>query len=552
MFNVHLDTVAGHVPPAFDGRRFTGRGAVDAKGPAVALLAGLRAAASHPAVGRDVTVLLQAVAGEEGGALGTYGTRPLLEAGHHGRLNVFCEPTGLRALPRATASMTARITVTGEDAVDDHPDAGHNATVLLGFLAQHLAAHLDGAVPGARVCLAGLHTGRTHNRVHGAGTLLVNLSYRTTADGRHLKAAVTRHVTGGLLRFTELFASTREFARTARDATDITRLGWDKHGLPALDNGDAWAEALLARAGARPANGDPGFTCDAIWAAGLDDAFTAVLGPGDLATNHAHARRGVRRPRRPGGLRGRHPPPGHPLRRRPPTRPSRKEPRMTVSTTSPATSDHASVLVGHAELHAALTGLFTGHGIPAPRARLAADALCHGDLTGLDSHGVFNLSRLYLPLLESGRCDPRAEPRTVTDLGACAVVDARRALGLWAAAEAMDDAVARARRHGVGLLSVHGATHFGCAGFHAVRAAHAGMIGVVASNCGGQRIARPPGGAVAMLGTNPLSVAAPALDGHPFLLDMSTTVAPTGRVRVAARRGTPVPAGWLEDASGDP
>jgi len=225
---------------------------------------------------------------------------------------------------------------------------------------------------------------------------------------------------------------------------------------------------------------------------------------------------------------------------------------MTVSTASPATADHPPVLVDHAELHAALTGLFTGHGIPAPRARLAADALCHGDLTGLDSHGVFNLARLYLPLLESGRCDPRAEPRTITDLGACAVVDARHALGLWAAAEAMDDAVARARRHGIGLLSVRGATHFGCAGFHAVRAAHAGMIGVVASNCGGQRIARPPGGAVAMLGTNPLSVAAPALDGHPFLLDMSTTVAPTGRVRVAARRGKPVPVGWLEDAAGNP
>ncbi|MFF0461870.1 M20/M25/M40 family metallo-hydrolase [Streptomyces mexicanus] len=289
MFNVHLDTVAGHAPPAFDGRTFTGRGAVDAKGPAVALLAGLRAAAAHPAVGRDVTVLLQAVAGEEGGALGTYGTRPLLEAGHHGRLNVFCEPTGLRALPWATASMTARITVTGEDAVDDRPDAGHNATVLLGFLAQHLAAHLDGAVPGARVCLAGLHTGHTHNRVHGTGTLLANLSYRTTADGGHLKDALTRHVTEGLARFTELFAGAGEFARTARDASRITRLTWDKHGLPALDNRDPWAEALLTRAGARPAGDAPGFTCDAVWAAGLDDAFTAVLGPGDLAANRAHA-----------------------------------------------------------------------------------------------------------------------------------------------------------------------------------------------------------------------------------------------------------------------
>jgi LDH2 family malate/lactate/ureidoglycolate dehydrogenase len=75
---------------------------------------------------------------------------------------------------------------------------------------------------------------------------------------------------------------------------------------------------------------------------------------------------------------------------------------------------------------------------------------------------------------------------------------------------------------------------------------------VVASNCGGQRIARPPLGAAALLGTNPLSVAAPALEGFPFVLDMSTTVVPTGRVRTAAGRGLPVPEGWLTDHQGRP
>lgn len=209
-----------------------------------------------------------------------------------------------------------------------------------------------------------------------------------------------------------------------------------------------------------------------------------------------------------------------------------------------------TVLVDHQELHAAVTACFTARGLPSARAGTAAAALCYGDLTGLDSHGLANLSRLYLPLFDAGRVDPVAEPDTVTDLGACALVDSRRALGLWAATEAMDSAVARARRHGIGLVSVRNATHLGCAGFHAARAASAGMIGVIASNCGGQRIARPPGGALAMLGTNPLSVAAPALDGHPFVLDMSTTVVPTGRIRAAARRGQPVPEGWLEDRAG--
>ncbi|WP_053913868.1 Ldh family oxidoreductase [Streptomyces sp. TP-A0875] len=208
------------------------------------------------------------------------------------------------------------------------------------------------------------------------------------------------------------------------------------------------------------------------------------------------------------------------------------------------------VRVPYTALLGATAACFTRLGVPPARSRLAAEALCHGDLTGMDSHGVFNLARLYVPLLESGRADPAAEPTVLRDLGACVLVDHRRALGLWAASEGMDLAVRRAADHGIGLVSVRGATHFGCAGVHALRAAARGMIGVVASNCGGQRIARPPLGAAALLGTNPLSVAAPAVEGRPFVLDMSTTVVPTGRIRTAARDGRPAPEGWLTDDAG--
>ncbi|MFC7342943.1 Ldh family oxidoreductase [Saccharopolyspora griseoalba] len=212
----------------------------------------------------------------------------------------------------------------------------------------------------------------------------------------------------------------------------------------------------------------------------------------------------------------------------------------------------SDVTIPHEELHALVSGAFTERGVPADRAATAASALCHGDLCGFTSHGVFNLPRLYLPLFESGRVDPRAELTTGTDLGACASVDAGRALGLWAAAEAVDRAVERAEEHGIGLLAVRGATHFGCVGFHAARAAERGMIGVVAGNCGGQRIARPPLGALTMLGTNPLAIAAPALPDHPFVLDMSTTAVPTGKVRLAAADRTEIPAGWLADDAGRP
>ncbi|MFV0138024.1 M20/M25/M40 family metallo-hydrolase [Streptomyces sp. HMX87] len=291
MFNVHLDTVSGLEPVRFDGSRFTGRGAVDAKGPAVALLAGVRAAiAGHAAIGRDVGVLMQVVSGEEGGAMGTFGTRPLVEAGYFGRLNVFCEPTGLRHLPRSTASMTACVTVDGEGSVDDRPDAGHNATVLLGFLAQHLAGALDSRAPGGRVCIAGLHTGKLHNRVYGQGRLLLNISYGSAAQGAVFEAAVAEAVASGVGQFAERFADCRNLVRTALDATSITRLEWDKRGLPCLDNADPWCEAVLSSAGvARVPDSEPAFTCDAIWMDGVPGAFTTVLGPGSLDANNAHA-----------------------------------------------------------------------------------------------------------------------------------------------------------------------------------------------------------------------------------------------------------------------
>lgn len=291
MFNVHLDTVAGLEPVGLHDGRFTGRGAIDAKGPAVALLSGIRAAVNvEPALGREVSVLVQAVAGEEGGAMGTFGTRPLVEQGYVGRLNICCEPTGLRYLPRSTASMTARVCVDGHSAIDDRPDAGHNASVLLGFLAQHLAARLDPANRPGRLCIAGLHTGDRHNRVYGSGELLLNLSYATTREGAAAEAALPAEIDSGLTRFRDLFADTREFARTAGDAQKITRVEWLKRGLPCLNNTDPWAEELLTRAGVVRWPADkPGFTCDAIWLHELADGYTAVLGPGHLDTNHAHA-----------------------------------------------------------------------------------------------------------------------------------------------------------------------------------------------------------------------------------------------------------------------
>lgn len=222
------------------------------------------------------------------------------------------------------------------------------------------------------------------------------------------------------------------------------------------------------------------------------------------------------------------------------------------TTQTDTTQTERRLRVRHADLLDFTTAVFTACGLPPERARGAARTLCYGDLTGMTSHGLANLTRLYLPLFDEARVNPDAELHVVADRGAAVLIDADRALGLWAAGAAMELAAGRAARYGIGMVAVRRATHLGCAGHHALRAVERGMIGLVTSNCGRQRIARPPGGAVAMLGTNPLSIAAPAGPHPPFVLDMSTTAAPTGRIRQAARSGRPVPEGLLCDDRGAP
>jgi acetylornithine deacetylase/succinyl-diaminopimelate desuccinylase-like protein len=180
--------------------------------------------------------------------------------------------------------------VAGRDAIDDQPGAGHNASVLLGFLASYLAEVLPGGAEDARVCIAGLHTGTLHNRVYGRGQLLLNLAYGSTSTGRLLEAVTETAVAEGVARFRGRFRGHRDLALTAAEADSVTTVEWLKRGLPALSGTDPWVDLIAAEAGlARWPDGDLAFTCDAIWMHGLKDAATIVLGPGDLVEGNAHA-----------------------------------------------------------------------------------------------------------------------------------------------------------------------------------------------------------------------------------------------------------------------
>ncbi len=77
------------------------------------------------------------------------------------------------------------------------------------------------------------------------------------------------------------------------------------------------------------------------------------------------------------------------------------------------------------------------------------------------------------------------------------------------------------------------------------------MIGIAMSNAPASIL--PTGGARPMLGTNPMSIAIPAGEYPPLVLDMASSVVAKGKIIFAAKRGdATIPKGWAVDEHGHP
>ena len=131
---------------------------------------------------------------------------------------------------------------------------------------------------------------------------------------------------------------------------------------------------------------------------------------------------------------------------------------------------------------------------------------------------------------------------------ALALVDGHRGFGYVVGVRAIDLAITKAREVGTGTILVRHSNHFGQAGYHAERAARAGMIGLVMTNARAEMA--PWGATTPVLGTNPWGIAIPRADAPPILLDMSLTSSGRGMIAWAFREGQPIPDDWALTADG--
>jgi L-2-hydroxycarboxylate dehydrogenase (NAD+) len=208
------------------------------------------------------------------------------------------------------------------------------------------------------------------------------------------------------------------------------------------------------------------------------------------------------------------------------------------------------VLVSEAALRATVTQIFEKLGVSPEDSAEGADVLTMTDLRGVETHGVSNMLRAYVRDYKAGKLNPAPGWRVMRESPGTAVIDAERRLGVMIGPKAMRLAVEKARKVGVGVVTVYNSGHFGAIGHYAMQAALNDMVGVCFTGAGLSVV--PTFASKPMLGTNPIALAAPARHEAPMLFDAATSAIAGNKIRLAIRIGSPLLPTWVTDKDGVP
>jgi LDH2 family malate/lactate/ureidoglycolate dehydrogenase len=199
------------------------------------------------------------------------------------------------------------------------------------------------------------------------------------------------------------------------------------------------------------------------------------------------------------------------------------------------------------ELEHVTARIFQHWNVPEKDAAIVAGSLVAANLRGVDTHGVARIPA-YIDRFRRGMVEPQPKITVTSRMPFAAAVDGGNGLGSVVAQTAMDEALARAAKIGVGIVTANRSNHFGTAAYWALQAAERGCIGLCVSPA--SKSLAPFGSREPLFGTNPIAAAAPAGRHTPWVMDMATSVAARGHIRLAARHGEDIPEGWALDADG--
>ena len=203
------------------------------------------------------------------------------------------------------------------------------------------------------------------------------------------------------------------------------------------------------------------------------------------------------------------------------------------------------------ELTEICRSVFQKLNIPAAEAEIVTHSMVDANRVGHDSHGVIHLPK-YVRELKDGLIQPNAPTETLHESASIAVLDGNWGFGPVIATRAVELAIQKARQTDISSVAVSRCNEVGRLGGYACLAADAEMIALLMTNDhGGGTCVAPHGGIEGRLSTNPIACAVPVEGQDPIVLDMSTSVVASGKIRVKQHRDEALPHGWLIDAKGE-
>lgn len=189
-------------------------------------------------------------------------------------------------------------------------------------------------------------------------------------------------------------------------------------------------------------------------------------------------------------------------------------------------------------------------GVPRQDAKICADVLMESDRRGIESHGVNRFKPIYIDRINAGIQNPVTKIDILRETATTAVFDANDGMGMVASYKAMNLAIEKAKKYGMGMVAVRNSTHYGIAGYYATMAAKAGMIGITGTNA--RPSIAPTFGVENMLGTNPLTFGMPSDEEFPFVLDCATSITQRGKIEYFAKTNKSTPSGMVVGRDGLP
>ena len=188
--------------------------------------------------------------------------------------------------------------------------------------------------------------------------------------------------------------------------------------------------------------------------------------------------------------------------------------------------------------------------VPGADAKVIAQLMVKSDLVGADGHGIFRLPA-YVKRIRAGGFNLNPNIHVEREKGATALINGDNAFGHLVMNKAVDLAIEKVKQHSVCWVGSHFGNHSGAASVYVRRIAEQGYIGIYMAVGNANHMA-PWGGIDLLLSTNPIAIAVPAGDHPTVLLDIATTVAAYGKVKVAAQKGESIPDTWMIDRHGKP